>query len=272
MILNGAYIHRRNIAGYTALYLATLKNNINIVRLLLGHGANINDIGEKHGTPLHVAAKGGHDDMAEFLLFHGAEIDFKNMDGNSPLYFAMNFPKIMKLLIRHGANVNDRNNEGFTPLHTAVSKGKEDAVKVLLRNGSDIDALRTSNFNYQQESSLHMAVRNDDFTMVQLFIHYNANINVKSGLGHTPLVLSITLNRTKISEILIQNGAFIDYASAYGSSIIDYAIHIGDDKMVQIINANIDFDKFRNNFGETPLEKTIIMGEIEMTKLIVFHS
>ena len=153
LILNGAYIHRRNIAGYTALYLATLKNNINIVRLLLGHGANINDIGEKHGTPLHVAVKEGHDDMAEFLLFHGAEIDFKNMDGNSPLYFAMNFPKIMKLLIRHGANVNDRNNEGFTPLHTAVSKGKEDAVKVLLRNGSDIDALRTSTRKFPSHGS-----------------------------------------------------------------------------------------------------------------------
>ena len=136
----------------------------------MGHGAN--SLGEKHDTPLHVAVKEGHDDMAEYLLCHGADIDFKNTDGNTPLYFAMQFPKIMKLLIRHGANVNGRNNEGFTPLHIAVSKGKEDAVKVLLKNGSDIDALRISNFNYQQESSLHMVVRTGDFTMVQLLVYH----------------------------------------------------------------------------------------------------
>ena len=235
--------------------------------------AKIDEVGDELETALHIASKEGHVDLAEFLIFNGASLEMKDIDGQTPLHLAVDNPKIVKLLLRHGANMSVRNGKGYAPLHAAVLTKKIEAVKILLKNGSNIDELSTVTrlFSYQ-ESSLHMAVRNGDFTMVQYLIDNKANINIKNGLEHTPLATSIQLSQTKIAEILIQNGADLKYANQYGTSVIDYAIHNDNKKMVQILNANIDFDKFRDSFGDTPLEMCMMMKEIEMTKLIIYDS
>ena len=274
LISNDADIDAQNINGFTPLHLATQKNYLNIVKLLLTYKASINEAADKLETALHIASKEGHVDLAEFLIFNGAKLDIKDIDGQTPLHLAVENPKIVKLLLRHGANLSVRNGKGYTPLHTAVLTKKIDSVKILLKNGSNIDEFSIApNFHDYQESSLHMAIRNGDSKMVQFLIDNKANINIRIGLGQTPLFTSVLLSRTKIAEILIQNGADLKYASQYGTTVIDYAIHEGNKQIVQILNANIDLvNKFRDSFGDTPLELCMMLKDIEFTKLIIYDS
>lgn len=59
-------------------------------------------------------------DMAKILLEHGADIEFKEKYGNTPLFRACIWVRaygadMIDLLIKHGADVNAENNDGLSP-------------------------------------------------------------------------------------------------------------------------------------------------------------
>jgi len=55
----------------TALHVASRVGDLATVDLLISRGANINAVTSDLYSPLHIAAKEGHDDLAHLLLQHG---------------------------------------------------------------------------------------------------------------------------------------------------------------------------------------------------------
>ena len=74
-------------AGASALHVAVLKDNREIVQLLLDNGADIEirALDEFKGSPLEWAAYFGLNDMAVFLVESGADINARNAYGTTPL-------------------------------------------------------------------------------------------------------------------------------------------------------------------------------------------
>ena len=62
------------LAGSTLLHIAAAHGEIEIARLLISHGADVNTRSERpgRGTPLHAAAASGHHEMVEILVAAGA--------------------------------------------------------------------------------------------------------------------------------------------------------------------------------------------------------
>ncbi len=111
--------------------------NLNIVRLLLRHGADVDPKG--YTSPLSRAASNGHLEIVKLLLRYGADV---NPEGQqSPLAWASygdsdRLP-IMKLLIRHGADVNARfDKKGTTVMTIAQFHSGDEAVALLKRHGA----------------------------------------------------------------------------------------------------------------------------------------
>jgi ankyrin repeat protein len=67
----------RTSRGFTALHCAALKGKVEVVRILIASGANINAQAENNVTPLHFAAEQGHYQVVEVLLNAGARTDLK---------------------------------------------------------------------------------------------------------------------------------------------------------------------------------------------------
>jgi len=66
---------------------------IDLARLLIDRGANVNCRGEEGGTPLHEAAGNGNLDLAKLLIEHGANINAKDDHGKTPLTIALELSK-----------------------------------------------------------------------------------------------------------------------------------------------------------------------------------
>ena len=100
-----------NLSGFAPLHSAARSGNVDIARLLVENGANVNiradkDKGRNEDTPLHLATFNGHVDMVNFLLKSGANPNAKNSFGQTPLADArvtLN-AEMIRLLIRRGAN------------------------------------------------------------------------------------------------------------------------------------------------------------------------
>ncbi len=93
-------------------------------------------------TPLHLAALGGHKDVAEFLLANRAEVDARNYRDATPLHMAASsgHTDVAELLLAKQADVNAMTDSCHTPLYEAALTGQKDVAELLLANHADVNA------------------------------------------------------------------------------------------------------------------------------------
>lgn len=91
-----------------------------------------------------IASSAGHLEIVKVLLAAGADVNMTNDNGQSPLHYAAsrNREDIAKCLLEAGAHVNAADKLGNTSLHRAASRGHLSMVQSLLsRSGITIDSL-----------------------------------------------------------------------------------------------------------------------------------
>ncbi|MFA5081335.1 MAG: ankyrin repeat domain-containing protein [Hydrogenophilaceae bacterium] len=130
------------------LYAAAQGGNAGAVRQLLAAGANPDWADETGATPLMAAAAAGHLDAVEALLEAGAEVDATDANGWTALFKAVynheldtGFAGVAKTLIDAGANANATIHFGITPLMLAAGGGEGAVCEVLLAAGADPNAV-----------------------------------------------------------------------------------------------------------------------------------
>ena len=121
-------VNARYRNGDPLLYYAVMKGYIDIVKLLLEHGADANAHDRFiNWGPLHIAAQSGNIEIVKLLLEHGADVHDSAGNGDTPLHNAVISNKIetAMLLLEHGARVNARNIWDRTPFHYSCNKTVE---------------------------------------------------------------------------------------------------------------------------------------------------
>lgn len=78
----------RDEDGYTPLHRAAYSNNVEIARILIQYGADVNARTEMLWTPLHSAVKWSNAEVAAFLLQHGADVNALSEGQQTPLHIA----------------------------------------------------------------------------------------------------------------------------------------------------------------------------------------
>ena len=88
-------------------------------------------------TALHAAAARGHEDIARLLLLHGARVDEPSGTLITPIYLAVRwgYNGIVQILLDAGAKVNKPGRPGVPLLYHAAKRGHEAVVKTLLDKG-----------------------------------------------------------------------------------------------------------------------------------------
>uniref|UniRef100_A0A1B0CG59 Putative ankyrin repeat protein n=1 Tax=Lutzomyia longipalpis TaxID=7200 RepID=A0A1B0CG59_LUTLO len=129
------------IEGAPPLWCAAAAGHINIVKLLVKHGANVNSTTRTKSTPLRAACFDGHYEIVEYLVLNGADIEMANRHGHTCLMIACykGHLKIAMYLMSLGANVNRRTVKGYTALHDCADSGSLEILKVLLKYGATMD-------------------------------------------------------------------------------------------------------------------------------------
>jgi ankyrin repeat protein len=103
----GADVNTVGYAGRMPIHVAILNRNIEIAQKLVDAKANIDAKGYRHEeAPIHIAASRGWLREIGFLVINGANIESRNLNGETPLILAAknNRLKVYQLLLQLGAD------------------------------------------------------------------------------------------------------------------------------------------------------------------------
>ena len=145
----GACINLTSEDKCTALQAASGTRNIDLIKILIGAGADVNaPAGPERGrTALQQAVEHGDIKISRLLLAHGADVNAPAgySRGITALQGAMmnGHLKIVLMLLQAGAQVNapPANAEGRMALDAAAEHGRLDIVLLLLKNDEDAEAI-----------------------------------------------------------------------------------------------------------------------------------
>ncbi len=137
LIYAGFNVNTKDGNDYTALHVAVEHGNIEIVRLLLKKGANVNAKTNYKKTPILMLEESFDDEesstieILRLLISKGAEVNAQTEEKETVLMMACDGEdfKAVKILLEAGANPNLKDENG----ETALMKTDSDEIKQLLK-------------------------------------------------------------------------------------------------------------------------------------------
>lgn len=273
LLNKGADIQAVNKMGMSALHYAVNGEHLEVVKRLIEKGADVN-IQSMMGSPLHRAVFNGNTEMIRLLLGAGADVDsVMASSGWTPMHIAAlsGWYEAAKLLVDNGSGLNIVDKRGATALYYAVMTGNRDAEKVailLLNQGAEFNKTAPDG-----RTLLLVAVQKGKEDAVSLFLEKGADIGSKDeSTGRTMLHFAAICGYRNIAAQLIEKGIDIHAQDKFGKTALDYAEKHGNKKVADHIYAaggkSADGEK---NFGHSRyLEEPLSEGESYIWKLADF--
>ena len=225
-------------AGASALHVAVLKDNREIVQLLLDNGADIDirALDDSKGSPLEWAAYFGIKDMAVFLVDSGADINASNAYGTTPLDAASSHNPFIPEEERRQFDENraflrqyfsEKGAESTAPVLTlldAIDQDNTNAVRVHMESGTNPDkTFIPPGLPFAGASAMHLAILKDNSEIVQILLDNGANIDLKAfdEFKGSPLEWAAFFGIKDMAIFLVEAGAGINAKNAYGTTPLD---------------------------------------------------
>ncbi len=195
---------------------AVSQNDSNALQKLLDGGLdpNLTGVENYQASLLNIACRNNSIEMVKLLLANGADVNIKGHGDYAPIMWAAESAKtteIMELLIAEGADINPIAQDGVNALIKAIfgvlsDNGSLAAITLLIDKGMDV------NYAIDDEgapgyNALMFAVRWGKIEVVKYLISVDADVNAKAGSGDTPLSIAVEEEFAEIISLLKEAGA-----------------------------------------------------------------
>ena len=220
---------------------AVIDNKLDVLKELLNADPTlINAKGHKTGaTILHVAVMKGSIDIVKYIL---------------------EWDKTHKTL-----DINIKNNDGITPLYYAVSREKGPHIEIIneLLKRDDIDVNVQISKQTNVTPLLYAAFREDYNVIKALLLHKNINVNQGDVDGDTPLLVALRDCKTlSVEELLRHKKIDVNKANNNGFTPLDYAIKFCKSKIISLLEKGADINARKS------LMELIALDDVELNEKI----
>ncbi len=227
----GANIEGTDADGHFTPLMET--SMLEMVKLLVSRGANVNALNKFNYTPLNKAVSNFNDpdnkekdcvNILNLLLDKGSKLDVQDGNGTTALMWAVQKYTVAKILIERGANVNIQSKDGETALMRAVKGGflrkilfipvigaYQESAKLLVSKGADVNLQDASGKTALMHAAGALNLTGNDYEtyteMVAFLIEKGAAIDKEDKNKNTALYWATRYERTKSAELLLSKGA-----------------------------------------------------------------
>lgn len=258
-------IDERDTEGWTALHVAVLAQNLDLVQVLLALHANPHLDGPERAMPLHLAAMLGNVAIAKALIASGAFIDAENDTGMTPLMLAAagGHAQVLPLLLGGRTNVRKQAACGSTALAFAARAGHTFIVGTLLDAKADPN---TADETGRAPLSYAAAAGHDG--AVARLLEARANFKAVDHRKMTALAYAAAGGHSLVVKALLRAGAYVHAADADGRTALTHAAAGGHHACVALLlKAHADPNPGPTD-ATSPLYLALRAGNIRSIKLL----
>lgn len=217
-------------------------------------------------TPLMATAKNGNVEIAKLLVKAGAEVDMEVHGDATALVIAASFGQVdmMKYLINEGADLNQENPNYGNILLAASGSGNLEAVKFVAAHKLDIN-----HYSPNQGTPLIQAAGSGNLDGVKFLVDEGADVNFHAPNQGTPLIAASQMGQLEIVKFLISKGAKVDFVAPNQGNAIIAASGNGRLNVVKyLVTEGADVNAYTPNQG-TPLIMAANNGFLETVKYLM---
>ncbi|EXC41423.1 hypothetical protein L484_000326 [Morus notabilis] len=235
LLARKAFCERSENSSFGPIHLAPRNSHVEVLRLLILKGANVDALTKDGYTALHLAVEDRKRDWARLLLASGARVDSRDaLDGDTPLHVtaALGDEYMVKLLLQKGANKDIRNYARRTPydvaagkgdhrlfdvlrlgdsLCLAARKGEVRAILQLLENGAAVNGR-----DQYRWTALHRACFKGRVETVRALLEKGVKVDAKDEDGYTALHCAAESGHGDVIELLVKKGAEVEARTKKG--------------------------------------------------------
>jgi len=234
--------------GMTALLYAARDGQLEIARMVLDAGANVNQPEANKVTPLLIAIANDHLNLAQFLLSKGADINAADYWGRTPLWTAL--------------DVRDLDYDRSGEQHSDRAAGLE-MIQTLLNRGANVNAriaevppirrwiLPISDISWVDftgQTPFLRASLAGDITVMQLLLEHGADPNIPTFSNTTALMAAAGVNWSvgqtytdskeglmQAVKLCLEKGADVNAVNSMGFTALTGAVNRGSNDMVEFL-------------------------------------
>lgn len=253
-----------------AFFYASQYGKRDVMKILADNGVDINIL-FTNANVLMLAAKSGDIQLVQFLIDLGADVGFKNAEGQTALIIALlsGNEDVAQLLVDNGADVGEVDKLGVTPIMIAAKKCSIAMVECLLNKIDPLKRLDYLNItnNNDGATALILAADAGKMEMVRFLVDYGVLVN-KKAYGREALSWVLSLGALDDVTYLLDRGADINAQDQYGNSVVMYAVLKNEIELLEVLinkGADISMSNYKNN---SPLMVAVYNKNFEIAKML----
>ncbi|CAH1392905.1 unnamed protein product [Nezara viridula] len=260
--------------GYTALHLAVIAGNVQLAKLLISQGADVNTADKEGHTSAHWATVCGEIECLELILKKKADPNIGDMHGGCPLHYAAQMcgpgsempgdrrlgMTALRLLINHFADPNIADHHGRTPILWAASAGSSEAILVLTNAGANVEAADKDGL-----TALHCAASRGHTDCVETLISLcNAEADVIDNNGCSALFYAVTLGHADCTQTLLNHGANTNRQDRKGRTAMHCGAAKGQMETLKVVWSRGGNLWTRTARGDYPLHEAVTSSRTDL--------
>ncbi|XP_045495167.1 serine/threonine-protein phosphatase 6 regulatory ankyrin repeat subunit B [Colias croceus] len=241
LLTNKAFINSKARNGRTALHLAAMNGFAHLVKFLIrDHNAVIDVLTLKKQTPLHLAAASGQMEVCKLLLELGANIDATDELGQKPIHAAAqnNYSEVVQLFLQQHPNlVMATTKDGNTCAHIAAIQGSVKVIEELMK--FDRTGVISARNKLNDSTPLQLAAEGGHADVVRVLVRAGASCTDENRAGLTAVHLAAEHGHTNVLDVMRSTNTLRISSKKLGLTPLHIAAYYGQAETVRELLSHV---------------------------------